>query len=162
MMTPPASMAGPGTSAKNSQPSRIAQGRSVYCSGETSAASASLSARVTQMCASIATTPRSDRSAQSKDVGVVHATGVTTAPISPAPTSCQNTSAVSGVPRSVRPVRTIAAKHADPKIAAAVAVPDTAPLGVSAISTPTNPIPMASQRRAPTRSPSRNGDTAAT
>ena len=74
----------------------------VYWYGTTVEAGASLSERLTQTCATIATMPSSARSTRSRIDDVTQATGDSTAPSTSAATVCDTTSTVSLVPRKVR------------------------------------------------------------
>ena len=134
----------------------------VYWYGTTTEAGASLSARLMQKCAKVATTPSSTRKAPSNQVSATQVNGAVTAPNSTAPIIWVVTSTVSDVPRTSR-VQIIKTENARlPAMATRAGHEKLCADGLSAIKTPRNPASTASQRRQPIFSPSRNGDTAVT
>ncbi len=88
--------------------------------------------------------------------------GAITAPNNSAPTICAVTSTVSEVPRTSR-VQIINSENEKlPVMATAAGQDRLCADGLSAIITPIKPAITAAQRRQPTCSPRRNGDTAVT
>ena len=110
----------------------------------------------------MATMPSSASSAPSNQLRFTQAKGATKAPKISAATFWIVTSTMPGVPRTSR-VHTMKIENEKLPAIATKAAGDNAPVvGFNAIITPTKPATTAAQRRQPTFSSSRKGDTAVT
>jgi hypothetical protein len=95
-------------------------------------------------------------------VGVTQPNGATTAPKARVPRNCADASTMSGVARNER---VISISHENARLPASAIMAGHVTLcadGLSAISTPQNPIRIALQRRQPTSSRSTTADSAVT
>src|SRR4029079_15066012 len=124
----------------------------VYWYGTTMLAGASLSERLTQACAIIATLPSSANSSASRGGGVTQPIGASATPNTSAAAVCVVTSTVSVVPRRLRVATMSSEKVNEPPSAISAGADSAAEPGRRQTSTPRKPTITALQRRQPTGS----------
>src|SRR5437879_4035992 len=125
-------------------------------------AAASLSERLTQAKAAVATTPRTIISAKSRALGAIQPNGATIPLTTSMAANVPLTITTSEVPRNMRVMMRKIAKNKLPVSAISAGQVNVAADGRSAINTPANPTATALQRRQPTGSLRKIADNAVT